>query len=99
MDSLFGRVVLAVTFLSLLVMPAAHAQPAQPGGQMEWLTPLAPRPLPQSAAEKEAGKKASSNTTSAKQEIVAGNRSCTQGNIQTAQAHYQRAIDLLSGGG
>lgn len=42
--------------LALLVMPAAHAQPAQPGGQMEWLTPLAPRPLPQSAAEKDAGK-------------------------------------------
>ena len=78
---------------------ASDAPRAKPNTMVRQQCTQMRRQVMAALAEKEAGKKASSNTTSAKQEIVAGNRSCTQGNIQTAQAHYQRAIDLLSGGG
>lgn len=46
----------AAIILGLLSSPAAHAAAAQRQNLIEWLTPPAPHPTPQSAAEKDAGK-------------------------------------------
>ena len=45
-----------------------------------------------------AAKTSSPNVTAAKHQIAMGNRACAKGNVQTAQTHYQKALDLLSSG-
>ena len=80
-------------------MGRSNAPSAKPNSVVSQQCTQMRRQVMAALAEKEAGKKASSDTNVAKQEIVTGNRLCSQGNVQTAQAHYQKAIDLLSGGG
>ncbi len=45
-----------------------------------------------------ATKDTSPNVTAAKHQIAMGNRACAEGNVQTAQTYYQKALDLLTSG-
>lgn len=41
-------------------------------------------------------KATSPHVKAAKHQIALGNRACAKGNTQTAQTHYQKALDLLT---
>ena len=77
-------------------MPGSQTMP-QTGGAMAPNTPdAACVAMHRQVMAALSNKATSPHVKAAKHQIALGNRACAKGNTQTAQTHYQKALDLLT---